>query len=201
MIALGASSSAPAGCWKQPPATCHNASPDKRHGRNTHSINPRGVPAGLPTRRTAAKATLAAGYTHFKLSDVLNAAGIQSSVACGFGRGGGGCGAFPYPVSKVGVTVTMFHGKQPGAVGALMRSGWGLNSRSEYHPRELHCTRRVLPALFWMLYQLRSINLAAWLTAILVGFGNDFRAGCAGVLKPTGAVPAPPLFRANSKPI
>jgi hypothetical protein len=71
------------------------------------------------TMRAAAKATLAAGYTHFRFSDASSEVGTRSSMACSWGRYGGGCGEVGRPVSQVGVTVTMFHAKEPGAAGAF----------------------------------------------------------------------------------
>jgi hypothetical protein len=67
------------------------------------------------TMRAAAKATLAAGYTHFRLSNVSS--GTQTGTACSFGPGGGAC--LPLVGSQAGVTVTMFRANQAGAPGAF----------------------------------------------------------------------------------
>jgi hypothetical protein len=71
------------------------------------------------TMRAAAKATLAAGYTHFRLADVNSGVGEKTGTACSWGRYGGGCGDVARPVSAAGATVTMFHAKEPGAQGAF----------------------------------------------------------------------------------
>jgi hypothetical protein len=70
------------------------------------------------TMRAAARATLAAGYTHFKFSDASSAAaplGARPDAGCAWGA----CVDGGRQVSQVGLTVTMFHANEPGAAGAL----------------------------------------------------------------------------------
>jgi hypothetical protein len=71
------------------------------------------------TMKAAATATLNAGYSHFKLNDAQTGVGEKMATSCSFGKYGGGCSDVARPVSAVGVTVTMFHAKEPGAVGAF----------------------------------------------------------------------------------
>jgi hypothetical protein len=72
------------------------------------------------TMRAAATETLNRGYTHFKLADAGAGVGEQQGTACSWGRYGGGCSDTVRQVSKVGVTVTMFHANEPGAKDAFV---------------------------------------------------------------------------------
>jgi hypothetical protein len=75
------------------------------------------VPA---TMRAAAKATLAAGYTHFRLSDASSGTGSQYiGTTCGGGPNMVTCTNISGPTAAVDVTVTMFHAREPGASGAF----------------------------------------------------------------------------------
>jgi hypothetical protein len=87
------------------------------------------------TMRDAAKATLQAGYTHFRISDASGVGGEPANTACSGGSswnagwngsdgnaassGGGGCAPAFRPTSKASVTVTMFRSGEPGAAGAF----------------------------------------------------------------------------------
>jgi uncharacterized protein YceK len=81
--------------------------------------------AGQPAQRTpqtmtaAARATLAAGYTHFKFSEPSTAVaplGARPDASCVWGTG---CGDEAHLVSQVGLAITMFHASDPGAAGAF----------------------------------------------------------------------------------
>jgi len=83
------------------------------------------------TMRDAAKATLQAGYTHFRISDASGAGGEPANTACSggsswngsdgnaAGSGGGECAPVFRLTSKASVTVTMFRSGDPGAAGAF----------------------------------------------------------------------------------
>jgi hypothetical protein len=75
------------------------------------------VPA---TMRAAANATLQAGYTHFKLSDVNGGVGSREvGATCSGGNGSATCVGLSAPTAGNGATVTMFHADEPGARGAF----------------------------------------------------------------------------------
>jgi uncharacterized protein YceK len=71
----------------------------------------------------AARATLAAGYTHFKFSDAPSAVvaplGPRPNASCVWGAMTPDCGEGGHQVSQVGLTVTMFRANEPGAAGAF----------------------------------------------------------------------------------
>jgi hypothetical protein len=74
----------------------------------------------------AARATLAAGYTHFKFSEAPSAAapsaplgGTRPDAGCVFGATTPVCSEGGHPVSQVGLTLTMFRANEPGAADAF----------------------------------------------------------------------------------
>jgi hypothetical protein len=87
------------------------------------------------TMRDAAKTTLQAGYTHFRISDASGVGGEPANTACSgtsswngswngsdgnaAGSGGGGCAPVFRLTSKASVTVTMFRSGDTGAAGAF----------------------------------------------------------------------------------
>jgi hypothetical protein len=74
------------------------------------------VPA---TMKAAATATLQAGFTHFRLSNVSSGQGSVSNPVCTWDRNGGGCTDIGSPVAAVGAIVTMFRAGDQGAAGAF----------------------------------------------------------------------------------
>jgi hypothetical protein len=84
------------------------------------------VPRTPQMMRAAARATLAAGYTHFKFPDAFPDAssaaaplGTRPAASCVWGAMTPDCGEGGHLVSQVGLTVTMFHANEPGAAGAF----------------------------------------------------------------------------------
>jgi hypothetical protein len=72
--------------------------------------------------RAAARATLAAGFTHFKFPDAPSGTaplGARPAASCVWGAMTPDCGEGGHQVSQVGLTVTMFHANEPGAAGAF----------------------------------------------------------------------------------
>jgi hypothetical protein len=76
------------------------------------------VPA---TMREAAKQTLAAGYTFFKLSNVGSGVGQQDGgLMCSSGNGLATCANISRPTAATGALVTFYHSlSDPGAQGAF----------------------------------------------------------------------------------
>jgi hypothetical protein len=86
------------------------------------------VPRTQQMMIAAARATLAAGYTHFKFSDVSSVSdasravgplGPRPDTSCVWGTTATNCGEGGQQASQVGLTVTMFHANEPGAAGAF----------------------------------------------------------------------------------
>ena len=70
--------------------------------------------------RAAAKATLNAGYSHFKMSDSRTGSGSESvGVMCGGGPNLVSCNSVEKPHASAGATVTMFRASDPEARNAF----------------------------------------------------------------------------------
>jgi hypothetical protein len=71
------------------------------------------------TMRQAAKATLDAGYTHFKFTNAGIAVGDDKVSACGWSGGGGNCAQGFSPTAQNSVTVIMYRANDPEARNAF----------------------------------------------------------------------------------
>jgi hypothetical protein len=71
------------------------------------------------TMRQASKATLEAGYTHFKFQNAATGIGAEQVSSCGWGRYGGGCSSGVRDTTNNRVTVIMFRATDPQAKDAF----------------------------------------------------------------------------------